>query len=51
MYTFVEYAHNTIWEWLAVFSALLWVAMLAFNMFTLDKRPASPKQDQKNTAL
>lgn len=32
IYTFFAYERNTIWEWLAVFSALLWVGLLAYNM-------------------
>jgi hypothetical membrane protein len=51
IYTFFAYEKNTIWEWLAVFSALLWVAMLAFNMVTLDERSGSPKRTRKNMAL
>jgi hypothetical membrane protein len=51
IYTYFAYEKNTIWEWLAVFSALLWVMMLAFNMFTLDKRSAGPKEARKSTAL
>lgn len=50
IYTFFAYAYNTIWEWLAVFSALLWVAMLAFNMFKLDQQTSSPKKVQDHTA-
>lgn len=38
MYTFIAYAHDTIWEWLAVFSALLWVAMLSYSLFMLDRK-------------
>jgi hypothetical membrane protein len=38
MYTFIAYEHAPIWEWIAVFSAQLWVAMLAYN--TLRLKPA-----------
>lgn len=44
MYTYIAYAHNTIWEWLAVFSALLWVVLLAYNMARLDE-PAKTNND------
>ncbi len=30
--TYVVFAHSTIWEWLAVFGALAWVGLLAYNM-------------------
>ncbi len=42
MYTYFAYAHNTIWEWLAVFSALLWVAMVSYCLFMIDRRIESP---------
>jgi len=32
IYTFFAYEHAPVWEWLAVFSALLWAGMLAYNM-------------------
>ena len=35
MYTYFAYDHAPFWEWLAVFSALLWVALLAFNTLYL----------------
>jgi hypothetical membrane protein len=38
IYTFIAYEHAPVWEWIAVFSALLWVAMLAYN--TLRLKPA-----------
>lgn len=41
-YTRFAYTHDTIWEWLAVFSALLWVALLSYNLFLIGRRkPAS----------
>jgi hypothetical membrane protein len=42
IYTYFAYAHNTIWEWLAVFGALLWVAMVSYNLFMIDRRTESP---------
>ena len=36
MYTFYAYEHAPAWEWLAVFSGLLWVALLAFNTIKLE---------------
>ena len=42
MYTYFAYAHNTIWEWLAVFSALLWVAMVSYNLLVIDRRTKIP---------
>jgi hypothetical membrane protein len=36
IYTFFAYEHAPAWEWLAVFSALLWVAMLAYNILKLN---------------
>ena len=36
--TYVVYEHAPVWEWLAVFGALIWVGMLAYNMRDL---PAS----------
>jgi len=38
MYTYFAYAHDTVWEWLAVFSALLWVALMSNNLFAIDRR-------------
>lgn len=34
--SFVVYEHAPIWEWLAVFGALAWVGMLAYNMRELE---------------
>jgi hypothetical membrane protein len=34
--TFVVLEHAPIWEWLAVFGALAWVGLLAYNMYRLD---------------
>ena len=42
MYTYFAYAHNTIWEWLAVFSALLWVAMVSYNLLVIDRSTKVP---------
>ena len=42
MYTYFAYAHNTIWEWLAVFSALLWVAMVSYNLLVIDRSTKIP---------
>jgi hypothetical membrane protein len=36
IYTYYAYAHAPLWEWLAVFSAQLWVALLAYNALKLD---------------
>jgi hypothetical membrane protein len=37
-FTFFAYEHAPIWEWLAVFSALLWVGLLAYNMHAYDSK-------------
>lgn len=45
IYTYFAYAHETIWEWLAVFSALLWVAMTSYNLLVIDrKKPANAEK-------
>lgn len=36
IYTFFAYDHAPAWEWLAVFSALLWVGLLAGNALELE---------------
>lgn len=43
MYTFITYTHDTIWEWLAVFSAMLWVAMLSYSLFMISRNDERPK--------
>lgn len=40
VYTFIAYEHVPIWEWLTVFSALLWVALLAYNTLKLEAKTA-----------
>jgi hypothetical membrane protein len=41
IYTFFAYEQAPVWEWLVVFSALLWVVMLSYDTFRLEAR--SPK--------
>ncbi len=41
VYTFIAYEHAPVWEWLAVFSALMWVALLAYKMLKLEAETAS----------
>jgi len=36
MYTFFAYDNAPVWEWLAVFSVLLWVGLLAYNTLKLE---------------
>ena len=35
VYTFIAYDHLPIWEWIAVFGGLAWVALLAYNTLRL----------------
>ncbi len=41
VYTFIAYEHAPVWEWLSVFSALLWVALFSYNMLKLEANSAS----------
>ncbi len=42
IYTFFAYEHVPIWEWIAVFSALLWVAVLAYSTLKLENTAKTP---------
>jgi hypothetical membrane protein len=40
-FTFFAYEHAPVWEWMAAFSALLWVALFSYNMLKLESKTAS----------
>ncbi len=42
IYTFFAYEHAPVWEWIAVFSTLIWVVMLAYYTLKLDNTTKTP---------